>query len=92
MDGFLSFFQSDRRLIMTNMSKAQYDTVANRRRVRDDVTYQYISRNYAGQDILRLFVDVGSLLRAMLGINAVGKFFLTQQFDGQSFVYRMEVM
>ncbi|WP_448535783.1 hypothetical protein [Pseudothermotoga sp.] len=92
MDGFLSFFQSDRRLIMTNMSKAQYDTVANRRRVRDDVTYQYISRNYANQDILRLFVDVGSLLKAMLGINAVGKFFLTQQFDGQAFVYRMEVM
>jgi hypothetical protein len=76
---------------MTNMTKAEYD-LASRRRVRDDVTYQYISRNYANQDILRLFVDVGSLLRAMLGINAVGKFFLTQQFDGQAFVYRMEVM
>ena len=91
LNGFISFFQSDKRLIMTNMTKAEYD-LASRRRVRDDVTYQYISRNYANQDILRLFVDVGSLLRAMLGINAVGKFFLTQQFDGQAFVYRMEVM
>ncbi|MGB9789979.1 MAG: hypothetical protein ACPLTP_05020 [Thermotoga caldifontis] len=92
LNGFVSFFQSDRRLIMTNLTKEEYDRLASRKKLRDDVAYQYISRNYANRDILRLFIDLGSLLKQMLGINATGKFFLTQQFEGQALVYRMEVM
>lgn len=92
MNGFISFFQSDNRLIMTNLTRVEYERLANRRRLRDDVAYQYIARNYSNQDMLRLYVDVGTLLRTVLGMNAVGKFFLTQQLDGQCLVYRMEVM
>ncbi|MCS7174445.1 hypothetical protein [Pseudothermotoga sp.] len=92
LNGFISFFPSEKRFIMTNLTKDEYERLANRKRLRDDVAYQYIARNYSNQDILRLYIDVGSLLKLLLGVNATGKFFLTQQFDGQCLIYRMEVM
>lgn len=92
LNGFVSFFTLGRDLIVTNLTKEEYQKASNRRRLRDDAAYQYLSKKFPEKDMMRVYVDLGSIIESMLGSKARGRVLLSQFVDGGVIVYRVEVM
>lgn len=92
LNGFISFFTLGKDLVVTNMTKDDYQKVSNRKRLRDDAAYQYLSKKFPEKDIMRIYVDLGSIIESMLGSKARGRVLFSQFIDGGVIVYKVEVM
>lgn len=92
LNGFVSFFTLGKDLIVTNMTKEEYQRVSNRKRLRDDAAYQYLSKKFPDKDMMRVYADLGSIIESMLGSKARGRVLFSQFVDSGVIIYRVEVM
>ncbi len=92
MNGFVSFFKQGKDLIVTNMTKDEYLKLSNKRRLRDDSAYQYVSKGFPEKDIMRIYIDLGNLVESMLGLKARGRLLFSQFVESGVIVYKVEVM
>ncbi len=92
LNGFLSFFTLGKDLVVTNMTKEEYQKASNRRKLRDDAAYSYLAKKFPEKDIVRVYVDLGNIIESMLGSKARGRVLFSQFVDGGVIVYRVEVM
>ncbi|HBJ80412.1 hypothetical protein [Pseudothermotoga sp.] len=92
LNGFVSFFEQGRNLIMTNMSKDEYDRISSRKRLRDDAAYQYLSKELPEKDIMRIYVDLGKIVESLLGMKARGRVMICEYLENGILIYKVEVM
>ena len=89
----LRFFWSGDRLIMTNLTKQEYDRIFGRGKLSDDPAYTYITGKCGvKKDVLRIYVDLGDIIEKMVGIKVSSKLLFIQYYDDGFFKYRLEVM
>ncbi|AEH51123.1 hypothetical protein [Pseudothermotoga thermarum] len=91
-DGYIAFFTQGKNLIMTNMSKDEYEKLALRKKLRDEAAYQYLSKRFPSSDVMRIYVDLGDLFQSMLGLKAKGKLLFSGYVTKDAVVYTVEVM
>ncbi|WP_041081969.1 hypothetical protein [Thermotoga profunda] len=92
LNGFVSFFTVGKDLIVTNMTREDYQKASNRKRLRDDAAYQYLSKKFPEKDMMRIYVDLGNIVESMLGSKARGRVLFSQFIDSGVIIYRVEVM
>lgn len=88
----ISFFRNGEDFVMTNLSRADYLRLSEKRKLKDDTAYVYISRNAPEHDVMRTYVDLGTVIERMLGIKANSRLLLIQTASDSGFVYYLEVM
>ncbi len=91
-DEYLAFFTQGKNLIVTNMSRSEYERLSARKRLRDESAYQYLSKRFPNSDMVRVYIDLGSLFQSILGVKATGKALISGYVSEESVVYVAEVM
>ena len=89
----LRFLWSEGKLVMTNLTKQEYDRMFGKGKLSDDPAYSYIvDKCGVKRDVLRIYVDLGDIIEKMIGIRVSSKLLFIQYYDEGFFKYRLEVM
>ncbi|MCD6266837.1 MAG: hypothetical protein J7J14_00305, partial [Thermotogaceae bacterium] len=89
----LRFFWRGDRLVMTNLTRQEYDRIFGRGKLSDDPAYTYMTEKCGvKKDVLRIYVDLGDIIEKMVGIKVSSKLLFIQYYDDGFFKYRLEVM
>ncbi len=91
-NGKIYFFEYGGRFVLSNLNREEYARVFKKRKLADDPAYTYMSSVFPKEDISRGFVDVGDILKKLVGLEVSSKMIFYQTYEDGVFLYRLEVM
>ncbi|MCD6450176.1 MAG: hypothetical protein J7L34_06700 [Thermotogaceae bacterium] len=88
----LFFYYEDSYMIISNITRKEYERFTRIKKLIDYPPYSYIKKNFPKEDILRVFIDIGDILYKTVGVphNSILMFY--QTYEKGIFLYRLEVM
>ncbi len=92
-DENLHFFWYRDRFIISNVNKDKYVSYSKRKKLLDDPTFNYLSSFIPyREDISRVYLDLGDVLKKVTGLDVSSKMLFFQTYEIGKFLYILEVM
>ncbi len=86
------FFEYAGKFVLSNLTREEYGEIFKKKKLADDPAFAYMSSVFPEKDISRGFVDIGDILKKLVGLNASSKMIFYQTYENGVFLYRLEVM